>query len=555
MAKGYIDTSLHRDATTHRFRLPTLHIGAGARPIMARSSSVLLLLLTLVSGMLVGVLVERGGRKMSAQSPPTATQAAPVAEVPSPGTLLRGASEESLYQELAKQYATFEHVNRTFEMVARVVSPAVVHIVAQKKGRLDESAKIRNYEETGSGVIVHGDGVQGLFVLTNNHVVENAKPAHISIKLLDGRAIHPDQVWYDAKADIAVLGLSRADLPAARLGNSDEIAVGDWVLALGSPFGLTHSVSQGIISARGRHMDELADVENQDFLQTDAAINPGNSGGPLVNMKGEVVGINNSIASNGGGNEGVGFSIPVNLARWIMTQLLTKGHVNRGALGIDLHPIFRAEDAAALGLDRPYGAWVGKVYPGSPAFLGGLHDGDVVVKYQGVEVQDLNHLINMVSMSSIGQPADLEVWRDKQRYRLRITIGDRERTVVDGAPLVERSASPKRGEGGLLRRPTAPEGPQAILGVELRTLDEAYSRQLGLPANLRGAVIVKVEPKSPAASALKLLDVIHTVNGRGVETAEEAVTALGAGASKDGLTLGFDRVVKGAVERRSVRLP
>src|SRR6185312_16773803 len=151
--------------------------------------------------------------------------------------------------------------------------------------------------------------------------------------------------------------LDRDDLPAARMGNSDTAAVGSWVLALGSPFGLMHSVSQGIISARGRHMDELQDVQNQDFLQTDAAINPGNSGGPLVNMKGEVIGINNSIASNGGGNEGVGFSIPMNLAHWIMNQLIANGRVTRGALGVDLHPDFRPEDATAMGLDHPQGAW------------------------------------------------------------------------------------------------------------------------------------------------------------------------------------------------------
>ena len=138
-------------------------------------------------------------------------------------------------------------------------------------------------------------------------------------------------------------------------------------MALGSPFGLTHSVSQGIISARGRHMDELQDVENQDFLQTDAAINPGNSGGPLVNMKGEVIGINNSIASNGGGNEGVGFSIPINLARWIMNELIVHGRVSRGALGVDLHPEFRPEDAVALGMERPRGAWIVEVNPASPA--------------------------------------------------------------------------------------------------------------------------------------------------------------------------------------------
>ena len=162
-----------------------------------------------------------------------------------------------------------------------------------------------------------------------------------------------------AKADIAVLKLDRDDLPAARLGNSDEAAIGTWVMALGSPFGLRHSVSQGIISARGRQMDELPDVVNQDFIQTDAAINPGNSGGPLVNMKGEVIGINNSIASNGGGNEGVGFSIPINLARWIMNELIVHGRVTRGALGVDLHPEFPAGTSASRW------AWTDREAPGS----------------------------------------------------------------------------------------------------------------------------------------------------------------------------------------------
>ena len=201
----------------------------------------------------------------------------------------------------------------------------MVHIVARKSGRDEEGDRVRQYEETGSGVIVRKDRGQGLYVLTNHHVVLGASPSQINIYLQDGLVLHPDRVWSDADADIAVLNLGRDDLPAARLGDSDEATVGTWVLALGSPFGLTHSVSQGIISARGRHMDELQDVEYQDFLQTDAAINPGNSGGPLVNMKGEVIGINNSIASNGGGNEGVGFSIPINLARWIMGQLVTRG--------------------------------------------------------------------------------------------------------------------------------------------------------------------------------------------------------------------------------------
>ncbi len=250
-------------------------------------------------------------------------------------------------------------MNRTFELVAKAVSPSVVHIVAQKTTRPEENRRARQFEETGSGVIIRSDHVPGLFVLTNHHVIDGSDPSKIRVFLSDGRSILPVKIWNDAKADIAVLKLDRDDLPAARLGNSDEAAVGTWVMALGSPFGLMHSVSQGIISARGRHMDELPDVENQDFLQTDAAINPGNSGGPLVNMKGEVIGINNSIASNGGGNEGVGFSIPINLARWIMNELIVHGRVSRGALGRRFAPDFppgrgrcTGDGAAARRLDR-----------------------------------------------------------------------------------------------------------------------------------------------------------------------------------------------------------
>lgn len=520
---------------------------------MSRSSSPLVLCLTLTCGVLLGLLVGRG-------SPPVAAQATGRAAAPGPAPAAvavavapRASSDEDVYDQLTRQYAKFEQVNRTFEMVARAISPAVVHIVAEKSGRLDESAKLRHYEETGSGVIVRSDRSRNLYVLTNNHVVEGASAAKISIFLHDGRALHPKEVWLDAKADIAVLDMNRDDLAAARLGNSDEASVGSWVLAMGSPFGLTHSVSQGIISARGRHMDELLDVENQDFLQTDAAINPGNSGGPLVNMKGEVVGINNSIASNGGGNEGVGFSIPINLARWIMSQLVSKGRVTRGALGIDLHQEFRPEDAIALGLKSPRGAWVDVVHPGSPAALAGLKDGDVIVKFQGIEVFDLNNLINVVSMAPIGQPVDLVIWREKQSLAVRVTVGDRERTIARVPPIPDRASASR---GGLLRRPERPPTPKgSALGVDVQTLDEPLARQLGLPAALHGAVILRVAPTSPLDSLLKPHDVIYSVNGHGISTADEAVAALNIRSAPEGLLLGYDRVVKGAIERRTIRVP
>ena len=527
---------------------------------MSRSAPPLLLALTLVTGMLVGVLLDRRGPSIVAQQPTAAPSGGGRSSAGTPAaassTSIRGSGGDELYQKLSQQYAQFEPINRTFEMVAKAVSPAVVHIVAEKNGGTAEAPRVKRYEETGSGVIVRADRGKGVYVLTNNHVVEKAARSKISVFLQDGRVIHPDQVWLDPMADIAVMNLNREDLFAARFGNSDEMAVGNWVLALGSPFGLTHSVSQGIISARGRHMEELEDVKNQDFLQTDAAINPGNSGGPLVNMKGEVIGINNSIASNGGGNEGVGFSIPSNLARWILNELITKGRVTRGALGIDLHPEFRADDAARLGLERPQGAWVGLVYPASPASLAGLRDGDIILRFQGTEVSDLNHLINMVSMAPVGLLADLVIWRDKQRLSLRVTIGDRERTVATmpaEPPPSERTAS----RGGLLRRPGRPSNDTGFVqGVQFQTMDPSTAARLSLPSHLKGAVVVMIEGDSPLSQVLKALDVVHAINGKAVATADDVVAAINKqSGGADALSIGYDRVVKGAIERRTARLP
>ncbi len=273
-------------------------------------------------------------------------------------------------------------------------------------------------------------------------------------------------------------------------------------MALGSPFGLTHSVSQGIISARGRQMDELEDVENQDFLQTDAAINPGNSGGPLVNMRGEVIGINNSIASNGGGNEGVGFSIPINLARWIMNELIANGRVSRGALGVELEAEFRPEDAIRLGIERPRGAWIELVKPSSPASTAGLREGDVVLRFGGVEIADLNHLINTVSMAPIGQTAEVVVWRDRKEQTFRVTVAERDRTfpqLAGVAPMVERDQS------GLLRRPSRPGTASSLaMGLELSTLTPELAARMDLPGSWRGAaLIVQVDPESPLAQQVR----------------------------------------------------
>ena len=512
---------------------------------MVRSSSPLLLFCTLVLGVLLGLNLDPWRRTVSAQARPPAPIASPSEDVGAPpapiSSGVRGQGEDGIYGQLARQYAQFEHVNKTFELVAKAVSPSVVHLVAHKVGRREDEAHPGEYEETGSGVIVRGEGSRTLLVLTNNHVVTHAVPGQIDIFLSDGRSFHPTRIWADSKADIAVLKLDRTDLPAARLGNSDDAAVGSWVLAMGSPFGLSHSVSQGIISGRGRHEVDLErnGVENQDFLQTDAAINPGNSGGPLVNMKGEIIGINIAILSNGGGNEGVGFSIPINLARWIMGQLLANGRVNRGALGVKLHPEFEPETAVALGLDRPKGARIESVDQQSPAAQGGIKVGDVVLRFNGVEVADLNHLINLVSMAAIGQPADVVVWRDRREIPMKIVVADKDRIVAQSRPAAR-----------------IPVASGTIKGLEMVTLDAPVARRMGLPEELRGAAVMKVEPDSPLAGYFRPLDVVYSVAGRPIQSAEEVIQALGARrTSSSVLELGIHRLVDGSFQASKVRVP
>ncbi|WP_435015676.1 trypsin-like peptidase domain-containing protein [Tundrisphaera sp. TA3] len=521
---------------------------------MARSTSPLLLLTTLGVGVILGLELNRGGRFVRAQVgqlPLSATSATSASQPVLPASIGKPQGEDAIYQQLAQQYAKFDPINRTFELVARAVSPSVVHLVTHKTGRREDDDQVRDFEETGSGVIVRMDGSRGLYVLTNNHVVSDATVGAISIQLSDGRSVHPVRMWADSKADIAVLKLDRTDLPAARLGNSDDVAVGSWVMAMGSPFGLTHSVSQGIISGRGRHEVDLerAGVENQNFLQTDAAINPGNSGGPLVNMKGEVIGINIAILSNGGGNEGVGFSIPINVARWIMGQLLANGRVNRGALGIKLQPDFVSEKAIDLGLDRPRGALIDSVDDQSPAALGGVRIGDVILRFNGVEVIDLNHLINLVSMAPIGQKADVVVWRDRREHRFDILVADKDRIVVQANRTNRPSSS------HTARRPERIEAvSSSAQGMELVTLDGSATRRMGLPDGLRGAAVTKIEPDSPLANYFRPLDVIYSISGEAITTADQAIRYLGDRSTKPA-EFSVHRLVDGNFERIKVRLP
>ena len=307
--------------------------------------------------------------------------------------------------------------------ITNVINPSVVHI--ESKRRTENRGLV---EETGSGVLMTSTKAAGIYVVTNRHVIDQADLSAISIALHDGRYLNPEQIWTDAATDVAVMKVSGPDLTAARWGDSNRLEIGHLVLAMGSPFGLRRSATLGIISARGRRSLKLGagrEVLNQDFLQTDAAINPGNSGGPLIDMNGRVIGINTAIASQGGGNEGIGFSIPSNLVQWVMDQLLEHGNVPRAYLGVRLDPAFDAKTARRLRLDRVQGTRVVEVYPRTAAASANLQLDDVVLNFNGLDVEDEAHLINLVSLTPIGKTVRVIIWRDGKKITLNVTLINR----------------------------------------------------------------------------------------------------------------------------------
>jgi S1-C subfamily serine protease len=310
-----------------------------------------------------------------------------------------------------------------FEAVAGKVMPAVVAVEAIKPPRPNKTKPI---EESGSGLIVKSDVKAGYYVITNNHVVGQSKNEQITIQLADGRVFRPTAVHADPESDLAIMAINSPQaLPTATLGNSDSAKVGRWVLAIGSPFGLNQSVTHGIISARDRGQVTLGNqIRIKEFLQTDAAINPGSSGGPLIDLSGEVIGINTAIASHNGSNSGVAFSIPSNLVKRVMNQLLAQGVVSRGYLGMQLALTFEANEALKLGMDRVRGALVEKVYPGTPAADAGLQPQDVILQVEDISIRNENHLINLVSSLNPGQRVRVQVWRSRATTMLDATVGD-----------------------------------------------------------------------------------------------------------------------------------
>jgi serine protease Do len=433
-----------------------------------------------------------------------------------------------------------QEAGRHLSRIASDVNPAVVHIECDHEGRGGELI-----EETGSGVIMQSPKTSGLFVVTNRHVVIGSPLSNINIHLADGRILNPVRVLDDMSTDIAVLQLRETNLKSARWGDSDNLDIGHVVLAVGSPFGLSQSVTMGIISAKGRRSLELGgprEVINQDFLQTDAAINPGNSGGPLIDLGGRVVGINTAIASQGGGNEGIGFSIPCNLVRFVVEELIEKGRVQRGYLGVKLDNEFTLVTAQRLKLDRLRGARVVLIYQDTPASLAGLRVDDVILNFDGIEIEDESHLIHRVSLTPVNKTVRVIVLRDGRPTTLQVTLTER-----PGDPRAEQ-----------LNRQSSPYQPSSFqssrTGLRVERLDRAISMQLGDGGNSHGVLVTQV-PAGVPADSLQLYDVIEEAARQPIRSVADFLRVRDEHPGDQPLLLKVRRVVDGASVQRIVVLP
>jgi serine protease Do len=413
--------------------------------------------------------------------------------------------------------------------VAKKVTPAVVHIsVIGKSANSRQQDQLRQFfgddffrrffpqnprsprqnrkrrpTGTGSGVIVNSDG----YILTNNHVVRNAE--EVIVRLDDKREFKAKIVGTDAKTDIGVLKIEGDNFPYAGLGDSRNLEVGQWVMAIGNPFGLTQTVTAGIVSAKGRAGVGILDYE--DFIQTDAAINPGNSGGPLVNLFGEVIGINTAILSRSGGYQGIGFAIPINMVKSVMQQIVETGTVRRGWLGVSIQDI-NADIQEAFNLPSIRGALIENVYPNTPAAQGGLQSGDVVLQYNNRPVTSMNQLRNSVAATIVGTTVPVEVYRDGRTFTLNITIGD----LSDASWQPKEESGPSSISHKTLR----------ILGISLSELDAELSAQYRLRRS-KGIVVTNIKEGSIAASSfLREGDVVLGINHQSVTNAKQVKRVL-----------------------------
>jgi Do/DeqQ family serine protease len=349
----------------------------------------------------------------------------------------------------------------------------------------------------GSGVVVSADG----YILTNHHVIDQAD--NINVEFNDGRSLKAKVIGSDELSDLAVLKVEASNLTPIALANSDSAQVGDVVLAIGNPLGVGQTVTMGIVSAKGRQTDGES---YQDFIQTDAPINQGNSGGALVNLKGELIGINSQILSPSQGNIGIGFAIPANMARRVMDDLKTDGRVRRAQLGVVIQPV-TSEMAESLGLKDTHGVIVSSVSPGSAAERAGVKQGDVLKSFNGQPVSDVNGLRNRVAETEPGTNATLVIVRDGSEKTLTVKLDERSEKLA--------------------RRDAEPAADKAALGVTVTPLTPQLAERAGLPKDAHGLVVQDVDPDGRAADAgIQSGDIIREVNRQSIHSVEDLRAAV-----------------------------
>jgi serine protease Do len=372
----------------------------------------------------------------------------------------------------------------------------------------------------GSGVLVSADGT----ILTNHHVIDEADK--ITVEMSDNRTFEAKIVGSDPPSDLAVLKIETKDLPFLKLGDSDSVRVGDIVLAIGNPLGIGQSVTSGIISAKGRRTGLGDGTSFQDFLQTDAPINQGNSGGALVNVNGELIGINSQILSSsaGGGSIGIGFAIPSNMAKVVMEQLLETGKVRRGMLGVNIQDV-SSEMAKTLELGDASGVIVSNVREGSAAAKAGVKRGDIITKINGEAVEDGNFLRNKVASTKPGSEITLTVVRDKQEQEIKVTLDEYE--IEGEKPSADKPQTP----GGKSEQ-------NGKLGLSLQPLTPEIRGSLNIPSDVKGVIVTEVDPGSPAQeTGIEKGDVILEINRQAVETLDDVRSALAKSGTRSALLL------------------